>query len=163
IRPAAYCGVIGYKPSFGEWSRVGIKLQAPSLDTLGVLCRSLDDAALMRAVLTGEARQVDRDAAAPRIGFCRTPAWGDADPATRALLGRPARRLADAGAKVTDFAVAPPFAGILETHQRIFEFEAARNYAFEHETRRSELSRPLLERLDRGRALPLQSYIEALE
>src|SRR5579864_3328725 len=51
IRPAAFCGVVGYKPSFGEFSRSGIKLQCHNLDTLGILCRSLDDIALMRAAL----------------------------------------------------------------------------------------------------------------
>ena len=51
IRPAAFCGVIGYKPSFGEFSRVGIKMQCHNLDTLGIICRSLDDLSLMRAVL----------------------------------------------------------------------------------------------------------------
>src|SRR3954468_3962002 len=51
IRPSAFCGVIGYKPSFGEFSRSGIKLQCHNLDTLGILCRSLDDLALLRAAL----------------------------------------------------------------------------------------------------------------
>ncbi len=53
IRPAAFCGVIGYKPSFGEFSRVGIKMQCHNLDTLGLICRSLDDVALMRAGIAG--------------------------------------------------------------------------------------------------------------
>src|SRR3954469_14841881 len=51
IRPSAFCGVVGYKPSFGEFSRSGIKLQCHNLDTLGLLCRSIDDIALMRAAL----------------------------------------------------------------------------------------------------------------
>ena len=51
IRPAAYCGVIGYKPTFGDFSRVGIKMQCHSLDTLGVMARTLDDIALMRGAV----------------------------------------------------------------------------------------------------------------
>mgnify|MGYP000216874141 CR=1 FL=1 len=50
IRPAAYCGVIGYKPTFGDFSRVGIKMQCHSVDTLGLMARTLDDIALFRAV-----------------------------------------------------------------------------------------------------------------
>src|SRR5882672_5504477 len=70
IRPSAFCGVIGYKPSFGELSRSGIKLQCHNLDTLGLLCRSLDDVALMRAVLLAQdLRRLDRSSGAPRIGF----------------------------------------------------------------------------------------------
>src|SRR5207237_5377504 len=69
IRPAAFCGVVGYKPSFGEFSRGGIKLQCHNLDTLGILCRSLDDLALLRAALTATPhRNIDHAAAAPRIG-----------------------------------------------------------------------------------------------
>src|SRR5437016_1927179 len=163
IRPAAFCGVIGYKPSFGEFSRVGIKMQCHNLDTLGVICRSLDDVALMRAVLLAqELHRIDRSSAAPRFGFCRTPAWDDADPDTQALLERTASRLAAAGATVRDVALTP--ADILDHHRRIFEFEAARNYAYEYEVHGDKLSPALRDGLlVPGRALPLAAYIEAIE
>src|SRR6201993_1280273 len=106
IRPAAFCGVVGYKPSFGEFSRVGIKMQCHNLDTLGVICRSLEDVALMRGVLLAQdVHRVDRASAAPRIGFCRTPAWDRADPDTQALLERTAAKLAAAGATLRDVAI----------------------------------------------------------
>jgi amidase len=163
IRPAAFCGVIGYKPSFGEFSRVGIKMQCHNLDTLGVICRSLDDVALMRAVLLAQdLRRVDRASAAPRIGFCRTPQWDHADGDTQALLERTASRLAAAGAAVRDVALTP--ADILNHHRRIFEFEAARNYAYEYEVHGDKLSPALRDGLlTPGRALPLSAYIEAIE
>ena len=73
IRPAAYCGVIGYKPTFGDFSRVGIKMQCHSVDTLGLMARTLDDIALFRgAVLALPPVPIDRDVSAPRVGFCRT-------------------------------------------------------------------------------------------
>ena len=66
IRPAAYCGVIGYKPTFGDFSRVGIKMQCHSLDTLGLMARTLDDIALFRgAVLKLPPVAIDRGIAAP--------------------------------------------------------------------------------------------------
>src|SRR5580700_10474503 len=103
IRPAAFCGVVGYKPSFGEFSRGGIKLQCHNLDTLSVLCRSLEDLALLRAALTASPhRKIDRSAGAPRIGVCRTPAWDAAEPATQALIERSAARLAAAGARISE-------------------------------------------------------------
>ncbi len=87
IRPAAFCGVIGYKPSFGEFSRVGIKLQCQNLDTFGLICRGLDDIALLRAVLIDMPhRKVDRGTHAPRVGVCRTPLWDAADAPTQALI-----------------------------------------------------------------------------
>jgi Asp-tRNA(Asn)/Glu-tRNA(Gln) amidotransferase A subunit family amidase len=163
IRPAAFCGVIGYKPSFGEFSRVGIKMQCHNLDTLGVICRSLEDLALMRGVLLAQAPHlVDRRSAAPRIGFCRTPAWDHADADTQALLERTASGLAAAGAAVRDVAVTPN--DILDHHRRIFEFEAARNYAYEYEVHGDKLSAALRDGLlTPGRALPLSAYVEAVE
>jgi Asp-tRNA(Asn)/Glu-tRNA(Gln) amidotransferase A subunit family amidase len=163
IRPAAFCGVVGYKPSFGEFSRVGIKMQCHNLDTLGVICRSLEDVALMRAVLTVQPpHRVDRASSAPRIGFCRTPAWGHADADTQALLERTAAKLAGAGAMVRDVELTP--ADILGHHRRIFEFEAARNYAYEYEVHGDKLSAALRDGLlTPGRALPLSAYIEAIE
>src|SRR6266849_7700830 len=61
IRPAAFCGVIGYKPTFGDFSRVGIKMQCHSLDTMGLMARTLDDIALFRgAVLKLAPVKIDR-------------------------------------------------------------------------------------------------------
>ncbi len=78
-------------------------MQCHNLDTLGIICRSLDDLALMRAALLVQPRRpVDRASDAPRIGFCRTPAWDHADADTQALLERTAERLAAAGAAVKD-------------------------------------------------------------
>ncbi len=165
IRPAAFCGVVGYKPSFGEFSRVGIKLQCQNLDTLGLICRSLDDISLMRAALIDMPhRMVDRSAGAPRIGLCRTPLWHLADAPTQALIERTASTLAAAGARVSDVEFAAPFADIAEHHRRIFDYEAAHNYAYEHLEHRDQVSAVLLETvLDPGRDLPLADYIEALE
>jgi Asp-tRNA(Asn)/Glu-tRNA(Gln) amidotransferase A subunit family amidase len=165
IRPAAFCGVVGYKPSFGEFSRVGIKLQCQNLDTLGLICRSLDDIALMRAALIEMPhRKVDRGAGAPRIGLCRTPSWDAADSATQALVERTAARLSATGAQVSEVEFAAPFRNIAEHHRRIFNYEAAHNYAYEHLEHRDQVSQVLLETvLDPGRALPVADYIEALE
>jgi amidase len=163
IRPAAFCGVIGYKPSFAEFSRVGVKMQCHNLDTLGIICRSLEDVALLRGVLLAqEPKRVDRESAAPRIGFCRTPAWEHADGDTHALLEHTAAVLAAAGATVQDVALTP--SDILDHQRRIFEFEAARNYAYEYEVHGEELSEALRDGLlARGRALPLAAYVEAIE
>ena len=163
IRPAAFCGVIGYKPSFGEFSRVGVKMQCHNLDTLGIICRSLEDVALLRGVLLAqEPHRVDRASAVPRIGFCRTPAWERADGDTHALLEHTAAVLAFAGATVRDVTLTP--ANILDQHRRIFAFEAARNYAHEYEMHGDKLSEALRDGLlAQGRALPLAAYIEAIE
>ncbi len=165
IRPAAFCGVVGYKPSLGEFSRVGIKLQCQNLDTLGLICRSLDDIPLLRAALIGMPhRKIDRGAGAPRIAVCRTPQWDVAGATTHALIERTAGKLSAAGAKVGEVEFAAPFRDIAQTHQRVFYYEAAHNYAYEHLEHRDQVSQVLLDTvLDPGAAIPLADYIEALE
>ena len=165
IRPAAFCGVVGYKPSLGEFSRVGVKLQCQNLDTLGLICRSLDDVPLMRATLIDMPhRKIAHGAGAPRVAICRTPQWDAADSATQALIERTATRLSAAGAQVGEVEFAAPFKDIALHHQRIFYYEAAHNYAFEHLEHRDQVSQVLLDTvLDPGAAIPLGDYIEALE
>ncbi len=165
IRPAAFCGVVGYKPSFGEFTRSGIKMQCPNLDTLGIICRSVEDLPPLRAALTdGTVRPIDRGVTAPRIGLCRTPIWDRADSATQGLIEQTASRLAAGGAKVTEITFPAAFADILEHHRRVANFEAARNYAYEYEQHFDQVS-PILRDtvLTPGRKLPLAAYIEALE
>jgi amidase len=165
IRPSAFCGVVGYKPSFGELTRSGIKLQCHNLDTLGIICRAVEDLPPLRAaILDAPVHPLDRNTSAPRIGLCRTPAWERADAATQALVERTAGKLAAAGAALRDIDFAPQFANILEHHRRIFNFEAARNYAYEYEQHHEQVSRVLRDTvLTPGRELPLAAYLEALE
>ncbi|HKS87838.1 MAG TPA: amidase [Stellaceae bacterium] len=165
IRPAAFCGVVGYKPSFGEFARGGVKLQCHNLDTLGIICRAVEDLPPLRAAILGAPmRPLDRDAAAPRIAVCRTPAWERADAATQALIEASAKKLASAGAAVNEVSFAPEFANILEHHRRVFNFEAARNYAYEYERHHDQVSQVLRDTvLTPGRELPLAAYVEAIE
>ncbi|MFQ6749062.1 amidase family protein, partial [Bordetella pertussis] len=68
IRPAAYCGVVGYKPSFGRISRAGLKSLAETLDTVGMFARSVDDVALLASALMRDARRA-RTLDAFRAGY----------------------------------------------------------------------------------------------
>ena len=90
IRPAAYCGVVGYKPSFHAINVGGMKPLAPSMDTVGILSRTVEDAMLLAATLwdTGPIDLDDAVRTAPRIAFCRTPQW---DRAERLHAGRDRR------------------------------------------------------------------------
>src|SRR5690606_24067831 len=75
LRPAAFCGVIGYKPSFNLVNRAGMKPLAESQDTVGLFARSLGDVTLMLAALTACTLPSLATAAAPRIGIARMPVW----------------------------------------------------------------------------------------
>ena len=94
IRPAAFCGVVGYKPSRGLVSRHGVLRQAPSLDTVGVMARTVEDVALIAEQIMGyDANDKSQSLRArpdllahaqsdppyqPRFAFVRTPVWDKA-------------------------------------------------------------------------------------
>jgi amidase len=157
IRPAAYCGVIGYKPTFGDFSRVGIKMQCHSVDTLGLMARTLDDIALLRgAVLALPPVPVERDIGAPRVGFCRTPIWDAAEPGTQALLEKVAAKV---GAK--EVAFAPAFNDILDDHGAITGWESLRNYADERLRNPDKVSGELMAIMKKSDGITLDRYVAA--
>ena len=163
IRPAAYCGVIGYKPTFGDFSRVGIKMQCHSVDTLGLMARTLADIALFRgAVLKLPPIRIDRGIARPRVGLCRTPIWNEAEADTKKLLEATASKLADKGASVIDVAFASPYADILDDHAAITNWEGTRNYADERLRNPDKVSRDLMDgAMKRGLETSFERYVAA--
>jgi len=162
IRPAAFCGVVGLKPSFGSINRAGVKPVADCLDTIGLFANSVEDAALALNLLSGR-RAPDFAArlAPPRIGFARTSRWKDADGATQAALESAASRLASAGADVTDAALPPAADALFDAQGRIMNFEAARALAWEQSHHREAISATLLARLDDGWAVTREQYDDA--
>ena len=157
IRPAAYCGVIGYKPTFGDFSRVGIKMQCHSVDTLGLMARSLDDIALFRAaMLKLPPVAIDRGVSAPRVGFLRTPIWDEAEPDTKALLEATAKKL---GAR--DVSFTPAFKDILDDHAAITGWESLRNYADERLRNPGKVSAELTAGMKRSEGITLDRYVAA--
>lgn len=85
LRPAAFCGVVGYKPTYATISLDGAHAVAPSFDTLGWMTRSVDDAARIRWALL-DLSPGDRDERLPALGFLRTSAWPKAQPAMQRLV-----------------------------------------------------------------------------
>src|SRR5687767_1647161 len=75
IRPAAFCGIVGYKPTYNLVNRAGVKALAESQDTVGLLARSVADMGLLLSVLTGCDAALPTDAAPPRIAICGMAAW----------------------------------------------------------------------------------------
>src|SRR5204862_1547009 len=96
LRPASYCGVVGYKPTFNLFNRAGIKFAAETLDTIGLLTRTIDDVELIAAVLVGKQPAQRTMGSAPRLGLCRTPLWHTPPPEPMHALGDSAARFAAA-------------------------------------------------------------------
>jgi amidase len=131
IRPAAFNGVIGYKPAWGTYDATGVKPLSRALDTVGFMVRSLDDVPLVSGVLAGRAAPKPADVGTPKIAFVRTAQWHFAQSETHSLLESVSTRLAGAGATVRRADLPAPF-GKLEALQRIMMAEGAAA-AFEHE------------------------------
>ncbi|MHB8766344.1 MAG: amidase [Deferrisomatales bacterium] len=152
IRPASFCGVVGFKPTFGWVSRAGVKPLAEGLDTLGGFARSVEDVALLASVLAVRPalRLGPIPGGPPRIGRCRTHEWDRADPATAAAWEEAGRRFAAAGAVVSEVTLPEAFRGLADAQKAIMAFEAARALAFEAREHRGRLSPELLALLDAG-------------
>ncbi len=156
IRPASYCGIVGYKPTFNLLPRAGVKPGADSFDTVGVYGRSVEDVAFFAAALTGRSDLETKAIRKPRIGLCRTYEWDRAQPEMRQALEDAARRL---GAK--DAELPRPFEGLRASHTAILWYEVARSLADEY-SRFPELLDPALrERCAAGFALDAQEYLRA--
>jgi len=163
IRPAAYCGVVGYKPSFGLVNRAGVKALSDSLDTVGTLTRTVPDAALIVEELSGvpvtSFDGVQR--VKPRIGFCRTPYWRQADRLTQEALEEAVPRLERAGAKVAEVDLDGEFARLVEVQVTISTYEMSRALAYERTRFPDLISEHLMGRLLGGGRVTRVEYEEA--
>ena len=149
IRPAAYCGIVGFKPSHGLLSMEGIHPFAPSLDTLGVLVREVVDVAPLLGAL-GAPVDVTPLTRPPRIGLWRSAQWPHASPAMQARLEEMTTALARAGATVRELDPLPDEARLSEDQALIMAAEAVRSFEALRPT--GALSPQLSGLLDRGDA-----------
>lgn len=163
VRPASFCGVVGYKPTHGDFSLAGIKLLSQTLDTLGGFARCVQDLALLRAVLMGSPPRLATLTAPPRIGLCRTPQWSQATPATQEAVETAARRFADAGAQVEEAALPGEFGGLVEAQTTVQIFEGVRCCAYELTQCHDQLSASTRQLLEPGERLSYAAYKDALQ
>lgn len=167
IRPSAYCGIVGYKPTFGRINRTGVKPLSDSMDTIGLHARSVMDVSLILRVIAGRPQtdldSFDRGKRRWRIGFCRTPVWDQADNVSHALLEDVAVRLGRAGANVGEVDLLEPFAAAIRAQDVINEFETWRALAYERTRHPERLSQALTERLSRASRRSAADYDAAQE
>ena len=162
IRPAAYCGVVGYKPSFGLLPRTGAKAISDCLDTVGCFARSVADAAFFAGALSQRPLAIGNADAAPRMGLCLTPQWPQAQAETQALFGKLGGQLAAAGARVKDLVLPALYDGINAAQDTIAAVEMAACLADEHRRFPHLMSTRLQLRLDEGAAIPASAYDAAM-
>lgn len=165
VRPSSFCGIVGYRPTYGEHRLHGVMEASGSLDTLGICARSVDDVALFRDVMAGidpvPVARLDRP---PRIGFCRTHIWDAVDPAIRRDIEAAVDRLAAAGAEVRDLDLPADFERLTDAHRWISSFEFVRTLAFEIDRRHDEISDTLRGgRIADGQSCSFETYVACLE
>jgi Asp-tRNA(Asn)/Glu-tRNA(Gln) amidotransferase A subunit family amidase len=149
VRPASFCGIVGFKPTFGLLPTQGMKVSSESLDTVGLFTAGVDDMRWLFAALRGQDPRLQRpEAAALRIGVLRTPWDGEAQPAARTALETAISRLDQAGVRIADVALPDALAAADAIQPDILGFEAARALAQEHRLHRSGLSQRLAGFLD---------------
>lgn len=166
IRPAAFCGVVGYKPSFGLISRVGVKALSDTLDTVGTIARTVPDAALFAAALTGRNELLIDDRTSPaakvRVGICRTYEWRHAQPEMMNALESAARTLAAAGAQVREITLPADYAQLVEAQTDIMFAEQAQSLAHERLAHWALISPRLQGILEAGLKVSIERHDAAL-
>ena len=161
IRPAAFCGIVGYKPTYGDFDKSGILANAPTMDTLGIMARTIDDVGLLRAILLEETPQAIADMALSdvKFGLLNVPPWNTAEPETRRVIEALADDLAGAGARQVDVAIGDQVTRLIELHRLISGYEFGRSIAYERTRHLDELSAVLREgRLADGREVDSRRY-----
>lgn len=164
IRPASYCGVVGYKPSYSLIDRTGVRPLADTFDTVGVLTRSVPDAAYFVSVLSRRPTlRLDGELEAPpSIGVCRTHEWPAADEDAAAALETAARLASDAGGQVRETVLPELFAVLGEAQGLIVDYETANSAAHELAFHRDNVSKSFLDRAEAGLAYTADQYDDAL-
>lgn len=150
-RPASYCGIVGFKPSFGLLPRDGVRVLSPVLDTVGYLAATVAD---VRRVL---GRSVQKAGRGGRVGFLRTPDWHLVNPEARAAIEMVAE-----GCDALPVVVPDGYAELCDAHRTIQFYDSARSLAAEFERDTGQLSEQLraalaegaaISRVDRARAI----------
>jgi len=156
IRPASYCGIVGFKPTFNTIARAGVKPGADSLDTVGVYGRSVEDVAFFAGALTNRRDLEAKLDRAPRVGICRTYEWDRVQPEMRKAL-EDARRTLGAD----EFELPGRFKGLRESHTAILWYEIARSLADEYTRFPDQMDPALRQRCADGFALEPKEYLRA--
>jgi Asp-tRNA(Asn)/Glu-tRNA(Gln) amidotransferase A subunit family amidase len=169
IRPAAFCGCVGFKPGEATLATAGIQPFSPTLDQPGLFTRSVEDAALAFAAVRegpeasrAESWPLAPRARPPRLAAVRSPVWSQAEPAARQSFDTMLARLRAGGAEVTEAELPAAFEKAHGVHRTIMAYEAARTLGEIQSRQRAKLSAVLNRFLDEGHAIDAPAHAEAL-
>ena len=176
IRPASFCGVVGFKPTHGLIPRTGVRLLAGPLDTVGVFARSVIDAAMIADVLAGHdpgdadtrlmppPRLLDiartDPPVRPDIAFVKSPVWDQAEPETQEGF----RELVEAlGERCADVTLPEVFGEWLGAHRSLMQAGMARNLSPYYQKSKDRLSPAMRTIIEDGLKVSAVDYLTALD
>jgi Asp-tRNA(Asn)/Glu-tRNA(Gln) amidotransferase A subunit family amidase len=166
IRPAAFCGIVGFKPSFGTVSNHGTLDPWPSLDHTGVFARHVADAALLASVIATPGRihaAVALPSHGPKLALVRSPVWHLAEPAQKEMVEAAAAKLGHAGAHVQEKELPSEFDDAHRVHRVILAWEAARHFHDVQQHHRDLISPRMNDLIDEGTTTSEHDYRSALD
>jgi Asp-tRNA(Asn)/Glu-tRNA(Gln) amidotransferase A subunit family amidase len=175
IRPAAFCGVVGFKPTHGLIPRSGALLLSRTLDHVGTFARTVADAALLAELMVGcdeddpdtrptaqppfAAIATSEPPLPPRFAFVRSPVWERAEPVTQEAFGELAEALGEAA---SDVELGESFGRAVDLHRVVMEVEMAHNLHRDYEQGGEQLSPVLRKLIERGRGCSAVEYLRAV-
>ena len=162
IRPAAFCGVVGYKPSRGTIPRDGVMTLSETLDQLGGFAATVAAAAELCSVMADSDLRPTPLARPPLFGVYRSPQWSDLQPAARDHFDQTIARLRDAGAAIEEIPAPPAFDAAFPVQRSIMVFETARNLGPDVARAPELVSENFRRTVANGRQLPEGDYRAAL-
>jgi len=167
MRPAAYCGIVAFKPSFGGINRAGVKPLSDTLDTVGTMARTVPDVALFAAAMTGRkawlVRPLDAHVSRPlRVGLCQTHEWPQALPETQAAMQHAADAIqANTAMVLRDVRLPVDYQQLVQAQMHIQLAEQAQCFAFERLNHWAQLSPRLQGIVQAGLAVTPEQYDQA--
>src|SRR5215510_13762652 len=176
LRPASYCGIVGLKPTYGRISRYGVIPVSWCLDHVGILVRSVLDAALVLQAIAGHdlhdasslsqpvgnySLAVQQADTPPRLGVLPDFFRAHADAETQQHTATTVERLARAGASVREVSLPPSYATVLAAHRILMKVEAAAFHADMFRTQREQYGPRLRETIEMGLVIPAVDYLRA--
>jgi Asp-tRNA(Asn)/Glu-tRNA(Gln) amidotransferase A subunit family amidase len=176
IRPASYCGVIGYKPSYGLISRSGVLRLSFLLDQIGIFGRTIEDMGLISKIIMNkdpkdkstrtyptenmESSVLQDHPFDPKFIFVQTPKWKNLDNDSKKAFDKLRKKLEK---NVVDFQDPSSFEKIFEYQQVIMETDMAHNLSYFYEAHKNKVGKKLREAIERGQSYKSKDYAEAVD